>query len=686
MSIRSLKLAAIGLLTVCAFVFLLKGGASTDANHDSAITGLGSTETLEANYKQWEAQYVKDGGDRNVVMAMGWFKGLSTEETYAKGVTRLNLVDGTLSVEVTGLANPEGFDFWLIDDLVGSAAPEPGDKLVRVGGLTKKGKAAKLEANLGSEAFADFEVDFVAITRAGKSPVEERLLMGTTTLFHRLYRSGQRGQFGVLSDARPIAPAAEERSLFDRIVNAITPTAHAQIGPIPNPTPGLQQLITAGRNSFLNETFAGNGRTCATCHREDESLTITPKFIATLPPNDPLFVAEFVPALANNFENPVLMRKLGLILENVDGFSPAATNFVMRGVPHTLALIPNTLAPVGGGADGTTIPPNERTGWGGDGAPGTGTLREFILGAITQHYPKTLGRVVGTDFRLATSAEMDAIEAFMKSAGRQADLVLQGPGALSLKNERAILGQAIFNNGGSVLGGSDAGAGKCFFCHLNAGASDFFFPGQNANFNTNVEQLPNQPADLVTPAQLNPPDGGFGGGAPPPLVFGIGNGSFNSPVLVEAADTGPFFHNNSIQTIEGAVDFYNSDAFNLAPGFGSVIGGIKLAATEVEAVAAFLRVINALENIRSSIDLEQRAKNAVNFNQAQELLKLSIAELEDAIEVLGCGDLHPDAVMKLKEALAIDVIALVTSHKPTRNLLIDQAISRKVQAQGMLKN
>lgn len=87
-----------------------------------------------------------------------------------------------------------------------------------------------------------------------------------------------------------------------------------------------------------------------------------------------------------------------------------------------------------------------------------------------------------------------------------------------------------------------------------------------------------------------------------------------------------------------------------------------------------------------SIDLEQRAKNAVSFNQAQELLKLSIAELEDAIDVLACGDLHPEAVTKLREAQGLDLLALITSHKPTRNALIDQAISRKTQARGMPKN
>jgi hypothetical protein len=37
-----------------------------------------------------------------------------------------------------------------------------------------------------------------------------------------------------------------------------------------------------------------------------------------------------------------------------------------------------------------------------------------------------------------------------------------------------------------------------------------------------------------------------------PLDDGLGrpgDGTFNTPPLVEAADTGPFFHNNSIETI-----------------------------------------------------------------------------------------------------------------------------------------
>ena len=465
-----------------------------------------------------------------------------------------------------------------------------------------------------------------------------------------------------------------------RFLNAISPTAEAQIGPNPNPSTALQVLIAAGRQSFLNDTFQGNGRTCATCHRESANMTIDQEFIATLPPNDPLFVAEFNPNLATGFEQPVLMRKFALILENVDGFNNPG---VMRGVPHTLALLQNTLTPVSGGGDGTTTPPNERTGWGGDGAPGTGTLREFIIGAVIQHYPKTLAHQVGSDFILPTVAQLDSLEAFQKSLGRREDLNLS---TLSLKSELAKKGKEIFLNPGNVLNPnqSNAGAGKCFFCHLNAGASDFFFPGQNANFNTNVEGLPFQPADLVAGASV-PPDGGFGGIGTSP-TGGIGNGSFNTPVLVEAADTPPFFHNNAIGTIEGAVDFYNSAAFNQAPGFGALIGGIKLEAVEVEAVAAFLRVINALENVRSADSLALRARSTSNTAAAKELLALAISELIDTLEVLTCASLHPEAQLKVIQAGVLLQQASDASTKSARDSKINQARPLIADARSEMRN
>lgn len=384
-----------------------------------------------------------------------------------------------------------------------------------------------------------------------------------------------------------------------------------------------QALITEGREIFFNETFDGNGRTCGSCHRAESNFTIDPAFIATLPEDDPLFVAEFQPELVENFENPRLMRQFGLILENLDGFSDLEKVFTQRGVPHTLGLRTSVDSPGG-----------PRTGWSGDGAPLDGSLRAFAVGAVIQHFPLTLNRVPGVDFRLPTEDELDALAAFQLALGRQRDLELPLP----LKGSVARRGQEIF---------LDDALGKCNVCHRNAGANATL-GGQdagNANFNTGVEDLVDQPIDQI--GERVPPDDGFG--VP-------GDGTFNTPPLVEAADTGPFFHNNAIETVEGSVAFYNSDAFNNSPSGRFLAGvdaggvGIDLEATQVVAVAAFLRVINALENIRASVELIEGGlgKRFAVFGDFDEQLRIAAFEIEDAVMVLAGAGLHPGAVAQLQ--------------------------------------
>ena len=142
-----------------------------------------------------------------------------------------------------------------------------------------------------------------------------------------------------------------------------------------------------------------------------------------------------------------------------------------------------------------------------------------------------------------------------------------------------------------------------------------------------------------------------------------------------------------VNTIEEAVNFYNSDQFNNPPGFGGIANvQINLQATEVAAVAAFLRVINALENIRSSINIETRARNAKFLNDSVDLIKLSISELQDAVDVLHGGGLHPEAQQKLRQAIALDQQAMVTNSRSARQALLDQAIALKVGARTDLRN
>ena len=422
----------------------------------------------------------------------------------------------------------------------------------------------------------------------------------------------------------------------------------------PPPPDRQAQLVAKGRDLFFNETFAGNGRTCGTCHPAENNFTIDPAFIATLPKDNPLFVAEFNPALRENFENPALMREFGLIRENLDGFDDLTNKFVMRGVPHVLGLRTSVASPGG-----------PRTGWSGDGAPGDGSLRSFATGAVIQHFTKTLNRVAGVDFRLPTDEELDALEAFQLSLGRQQDLVLP----LKLKGTVPKRGQAIF---------LDNRLGKCNLCHVNAGATANFGGGSlgNANFNTGVEDLPDQPARLT--AQRVPRDDGF---------RTPGDGTFNIPPLVEAADSGPFFHNNAIETIEGAVAFYDGDAFNNSPAGRTLKKadprgvGIELDGTQIVAVAAFLRVVNALENIRESLTLLE-ASLKVSSTERQRLLERAARETADSARVLAGGGLHPEAVAHLQDAGRLVAKAIASGFFKRKHT--EKAIREQQKARALL--
>ncbi len=431
--------------------------------------------------------------------------------------------------------------------------------------------------------------------------------------------------------------------------------------------------IAKGRKLFLEEKFGGNGRTCGTCHEPANNFTIDPKFIATLPNSSPLFVAERNRDL-RGLENPELMRKFGLILENLDGFENPG---VMRGVPHTLGL-PTSIQ-----VD-STRPPSpliNATGWSGDGAPGKGSLREFAVGAVVQHFTKTLLRRENVDFRLPTEQELDALLDFQLSLGRRKDISLVG---VVFRDQNVEIGRQLFLNAPSRNG-----AGRnCNFCHANGGANDT--NGNNRQFNTGAARAPTAP---VCRGRA-PGDGGFGSTpintvavesicADPLTTASVtyrGDGSFNTPPLVEAADTGPFFHNNSVNTIEEAVDFYTSDTFDNSPsGAGNAF---VLEDIEVFEIAAMLRTINAQDNIRNSNALDIRAMTEENA-KARETIREALADTNDAIKVLKGAKIpiYPNTtiVSLLQQAAAAEQLALINPSR--RKAFLALAIARKNQAQ-----
>jgi hypothetical protein len=636
-----------------------------------ARSSIGNVRTLLAAYDQWKTQYVGNGGAQKLNLRLAYTKALSVETTNAHGEMTLDLTDGSLFVKVSGLSDKESFDVWLINDRPdagGNPKAEPGDRMVHVGRLKHIGGTATLSGQLSHEALAGFEINLVAVGRSGKPPRDAGLLFGSPSLFQRFYYGEQHAQFASLADSnQPQNRDSILPSFFSAPFRVLIPRpayAREESGKL-DLSSTMEALIAQGDNLFFNETFGGNGRTCGTCHPSENNLTIDPKFIATLPSNDPLLVAEFDPNLKCNpkcrFENPALMRKFGLILENVDGLGDL-DRFVMRGVPHTLGMSTSITR----AAFDTVSPPKQRTGWGGDGAPGDGTLRDFATGAVRQHFTKTLKRVEGKDFRLPTPAELDALEAFQLSLGRQADLNLR---VMTLKGPVADLGRQLFL-------GNEA---KCDQCHSNAGANLTVVDGEsvpsNANFDTGVEDFKHQ-ANL-------PADGGFGtqAGSCPSGGCGKGNGTFNTPSLVEAALTGPFFHNNVVKTIEEAVEFYNSDAFNDSPS-GIFVGGIQLTDTQVAAVGAFLRVISALEKVRSTIVLLDKVLEARGLSEAQRPLRIANAEIGHGIRVLQEVKLQPVAVVHLKAARTLLALAGKAKLAPARNALVRLALRQLEKARG----
>jgi cytochrome c peroxidase len=456
-------------------------------------------------------------------------------------------------------------------------------------------------------------------------------------LYRAAIATGVIAAFIPAARATPVDPAVMAQ--FEDLAPAANPSANRK----------GQGLVERGRQLFMNETFGGNGRTCATCHPPTNNFTIDPAFIATLPDDDPLFVSEFNPDLAE-LENSTMLRNFGLVLENVDGLDKPG---VFRGVPHALGLrVSMTVNPEGDDRltrpDGSTVV--HATGWSGDGAPGDGSLRSFAIGAVIQHFPKTLNRVEGEDFRLPTNAELDALEAFQLSLGRQTEIDLL---PMSFADPDVHAGKDLFEGVGINRG--------CSFCHSNAGANDA--DGHNRNFATNTAMLSDMEARRSHPGM--PGDGGFAAepefNAPGITSMFRGNGSMNTPSLIEAADTGPFFHNNSAKTIEDAVRFYTTTTFSSDDPF-------QLSEPQVRQLAAFLRALNALENVRSVGVLANQARRQQQ-DPARQTIEVVIADTNDAIEVLTGGPffLYPDAVALLDQALTLAQDALASDQAAARN-------------------
>jgi cytochrome c peroxidase len=625
---------------------------------------LAEQSTLEPFYREWQKRYIGAGGDANVTVTLAWTEGLSTEPSTARGQVEFNMISGAVIAKVQGL-DGEPADLWLVDNQDGpgrTVQPETGDRMVRIGQL---GSANTITAQLGREFFRDFELDLVVISRSGRTPAESRLLLGSRQFFERLYTTTR------LAVERTRKAAGLPGILSPASLSSMFEPREAEANSVLISHGLVSEAVSGGADLFFRGTFGGNGRTCGTCHRVNNNQGLDLDFIQNLPPNDPLFVAEFPVAQGGvpGLERPNLMRNHALILENADGFASPTTIFTMRGVPHSLSMATSLLAP----ADGRV--PVQRTGWSGDGAPNTGALRFFPVGAVTQHFTKRLNRVSGVDFVLPTDNQLDQMEAFTLASGRLNELNLAN---VTLRDSDAQAGKLRFV----------AADARCNGCHANAGAN--VANGENRNFDTGVERA----FDPSQATESHPRDGGFGPADRDCDANGVndcfGDGTFNTAPLIEAADTEPFFHNNSAATIEDAVAFYTTQAFAQSPAGGGT--AIPLTASDIANIGKFLRVLNAAFNAslaiqrnRAALALENSTSTDPNKRATVNmLLSLANSEALDGAEVLEAVNLSGSG--SFRGGIQQNTVAIFSSSSAERSQQIQGAIDSFVFAKRIMGN
>src|SRR5688500_12127643 len=344
-----------------------------------------------------------------------------------------------------------------------------------------------------------------------------------------------------------------------------------------------------GRRLFRKETFGGNGRTCETCHSR-ETGTISPADVQNRleDPNDPLFLHDGlddgVSGTARIAEHATIRMVLPLPPNVRIAEDPSATSVVLfRGVPGTLntpALDPALMYDLR-----------------------ARTLSDQALGAIHDHAQNA---VEPTEAQLAMLAEFQRTDKRFFSSDELQDFAGGGPPpVLPLgKTKSEQRGRLMFVETAFTPGSTK---GICALCHtgpmlnqtspFNATAP----PGARiANIGVSERNLLNLPVytflidDGFGDVQaVRLPDPGIPltnprpPGVPPPFVRhpAFFAGMFKIPSLWGAAKSAPYFHDNSVKTLEELAAFYAA-LFATGPDFP-----VQLTVQDQADMVAYLKLL-----------------------------------------------------------------------------------------------
>jgi cytochrome c peroxidase len=307
-----------------------------------------------------------------------------------------------------------------------------------------------------------------------------------------------------------------------------------RLRPGPRSTTGYEE----GSKLFFNETFLGNGRTCATCHDPRNEFTVSPELAQRrhdLDPNDPLFRAidsddgdglAYTKVLTRAVFRVTIPLHPNVVLLDAP---ERRTITVWRGVPSVNNV--NLTAPYLADGRAATLPIQER-------------------GAIHDHMEpgrKPLGR------------ELDAIETFLielyypqrlRALANETDPLPMPPGfTIPVESPAALRGKASF-------------ALHCRRCH---GGELGHLPAYPASpFADVFVSDENAPGFPWLHLGLKQPDGSIVESYTPDPGRAAITGdladlnAFDTPSLRGLKHTAPYFHDNSALTLRDVVDHYNN--------------------------------------------------------------------------------------------------------------------------------
>jgi cytochrome c peroxidase len=300
----------------------------------------------------------------------------------------------------------------------------------------------------------------------------------------------------------------------------------------------VQATYEAGRRVFFEETFSGNGRTCATCHDPRNEFTVSPELIQEryrLEPSHPLFRpidsddgagADYTTLLTHAlFRVHVPLHASVTVVDRPDDRQIT----VWRGVPAIVNV----------GLSGPYLHDGRAT-----------TLERQALGAINGHMEPR---------RRPTARELAALKVFegemyypqrLRVVDDTSDLVPRPVGfSLPVQSPAALRGRELFDL-------------RCLRCHGGELGDTPTEPGTSQFTNVLVSDVnePNLPLLRLsfrltdgTTVETFTPDPGRAA-----ITGDIRDlNAFDTPSLRGVKHTAPYFHDNSATTLHEVVVHYN---------------------------------------------------------------------------------------------------------------------------------